>query len=393
MSSPEEIATEQAAKAVMSLHHDLNLGTFIFAAGTDALLCGIMISQFISYWTFSSDDRKFNTAIVTITTLSSFCATLFIIVLMFKLFVYNFGFYAPFASVPLLTYMSVFDIIPSTATQIFFTHRVYKLTGRSKILLGLITLLILVSLTGAIGFPITQELYHTFYKSDPVKANALLQSHVTMTYLWLSGALGADVLITSSIMLSLMRSRTGWKVTDRTITKLIRVVVETQLPPTILLIVFFVLIFGYKDTYLDIFPLWTQSKFYTCGVLASLNSRYSLRRALMNSSSQGITPSKPPIIHVLTETYIQHSEATTLPNDSSQAKPRYLNDDKQFTPKRQPAKDPLDLDLDLGSDLDDASIKLNTLPTVDEVEGDGDSQRKMDYLEHGSKTALNGHLQ
>ncbi|WVQ67106.1 uncharacterized protein L199_005300 [Kwoniella botswanensis] len=384
--TPEEIAFEEAAKASITLDQRLNLGTFILAAATDTLLCGVMIIQSIEYWTYSQDDRKFNKASVLITTTSSLGATIFIIVLMFKLFVYNFGQYTPFAAIPDLTYMCIFDIIPSTATQLFFTYRAYKLTGRSKILALVIIGMILVSVAGAIGFPITQEMYHRN------KSDAVLQSKIALTYCWLSGALGADVLITISIMWGLWRSKTGWKETDKTVKRLIRVMVETQLPPTILLIVFFVFVFGFPDFYLDIYPLWVQSKFYTCGLLASLNSRYSLRRAIANGSSSGRIQSKPPVVHVLTETYVQ-SDGQHGTSTKNQPKPRYLNENDHFSPRRQPAKDPLE--------LDDDSIELDVIPTLDdhaeqlqqgtadlEFERDRDSSHKMDYMDNSSRTGL-----
>ncbi|WWC64641.1 uncharacterized protein I303_107252 [Kwoniella dejecticola CBS 10117] len=384
--SEEAIAFEQAAKESITAHQNINLGTFFLATATDMLLCGVMIIQLIEYWTFSRDDRKFNKTIVCVTTAGSFGATIFIMVLMFKLFVYEFGQYTPFAAMPDLTYMCIFDIIPSTFTQIFFTHRAFLLTGRSKvsyILLGLIGSMILVSVAGAIGFPITQEIYHE------TQSESVLKSKIALTYCWLGGALGADVVITASIMWGLLKSRTGWKETDRAITRLLAIMVETQLPPTVLLIVFFVFVFGFPDTCLDVYPLWVQSKFYTCGLLASLNSRYSLRRAINNSSSSGRTPSKPPIIHVLTETYVQQSEGASPLSPRNQPKPRYMTQgENTFSPRRKPVRDPLD--------LDDDSIELEDIPTLDSVGNeqrsrdaeDQDSGHKMDYLDNGSRTGL-----
>nr|XP_019044200.1 hypothetical protein I302_07482 [Kwoniella bestiolae CBS 10118]OCF23130.1 hypothetical protein I302_07482 [Kwoniella bestiolae CBS 10118] len=344
--TPEEIAFEEAAKASLTLNQNLNLGTFILASGTDALLCGVMVTQMMEYWTYSAHDRKFNKGCVLITTTSSLGATIFIIVLMFKLFVYDFGKYTPFAAIPDLTYMCISDIVPSTATQLFFTHRAYKLMGRSKTLGLIIIAMILVSVAGAIGFPITQEMYHKN------KSEAILNSKIALTYCWLSGALGADVLITASIMWGLWKSKTGWKETDKTVKRLIRVMVETQLPPTILLIVFFIFVFGYSDYYLDIYPLYT--------------------------------PSKPPVVHVLTETNVQSDGQQGIPH-KGQAKPRYLNENDHFSPRRQPAKDPLE--------LDDDSIELDVIPTLDEEHRaveleDRDSSHKMDYMDNSSRTGL-----
>ncbi|WVW86086.1 hypothetical protein I302_108125 [Kwoniella bestiolae CBS 10118] len=258
---------EQAAKEVMEYDRTLNLGVFIVSFGADALLCGVMIVQMINYWTWSEGDRMFNKAIVMITTTTSFALTLYIVVLMFKLFVVDFETYAPFISpTSLLLYMSILDLIPAITTQLFFTERAYKLCNRSKALIGAIGLCMLTTIVGAFGLSLSREAvragYSQFTCCGPVDH---FVHHV--------------------------KSKTGWKETDVIIGKLIKIMAETQSPPTLLIIYFFIVTFGIPKTYIDIFALLLQSKFYTYGLLASLNSRYSLRRALQNdSSSHGRTP-------------------------------------------------------------------------------------------------------
>ncbi|KAK6909524.1 hypothetical protein I203_103544 [Kwoniella mangroviensis CBS 8507] len=373
-------ALEIAAKESVDYNHNLNLGTFIIASGTDMLLCGMMIVQLINYWTWSKGDRMFNKSIVIITSLSSFLATIFIIVLMFKLFVYHFGTYAPFASLNLLVYMSIIDIIPSVATQVCFTERAYKLCNRSKLLVGAITICLLVSIVGAVGMPPIRAAV----QSGKVDAE---QKKVFM-YMWLCGSLSADLMITTSIMWSLMKSKTGWKDTDDTISRLIRVMVETQLPPTLLVIFFFIVTFGFPLLYLDIFALWVQSKFYTCGLLASLNSRYSLRRTTKNdSSNHGRTNKTGPVVHVLTETYVQNgvpAVSSTINHNSNQShRPTYTH-----TPHRMVRKDPLDLDIDDDSiELEDKTPQ-NSNPHENEVH----ESHKLDYIDNASKTGLTDNI-
>nr|XP_019044199.1 hypothetical protein I302_07481 [Kwoniella bestiolae CBS 10118]OCF23129.1 hypothetical protein I302_07481 [Kwoniella bestiolae CBS 10118] len=236
--------------------------------------------------------------------------------------------------------------------------------------------LILVSITGAIGFFITQEIFHSNHKT-------IIPSKSSFTYCWLIGALGAALLITCSIMWGLWKSKTGWKQTDRTITRLIRVMIETQIPPTLLLIVFFIFAYACPSTYLDVYPLWLQSKFYTCSLLASLNSRYSLRRAIAHGSSSGRTTSKPPIVHVLTETYVQSDDHQGLPQ-KDQPKPRYLLQHDTFSTRKTPAQDPLD--------FDEISLELEHVPdlkgTTPDTEGEMSSSHKLDYINNESRTGL-----
>jgi hypothetical protein len=43
----------------------------------------------------------------------------------------------------------------------------------------------------------------------------------------------SDIIVTSTISYKLIRSRTGWTATDRLVRKLLVLLVETQLPPTV----------------------------------------------------------------------------------------------------------------------------------------------------------------
>ncbi|WVR00228.1 hypothetical protein IAU59_007370 [Kwoniella sp. CBS 9459] len=387
--TPEAIAFEEAAKAFVGKHHNLNLATFFVATATDALLCGVMFIQLADYLTYSQEDRKFNKIIVGITTTCSAAVTVFLTACMFELFVYNFGTYTTFMDTKsILAYTTLFDIVVSTATQIFFAHRAYKLTRHSKILVGLISVLILVSAVGAVGF------VPLYIASNAASDAGMLRNKIFM-YLWLAGGLGADVLITGIIMVSLIRSKTGWKSTDKTIMKLLRIIVETQLPPTIVILVFFITFGGYAhEVYLDVWPQWVQSKFYVCGLLASLNSRYSLRRAMKNDSSHGKAKTNQAVVHVLTETYVQRSEAPGA--RPQEVKKPYFSDstvipETTYSPRRVTRKDPLDMDDD-SFELDDVKDAHQTHDLErTETDGDGDGGvgvHNMDYLDNPSKTGL-----
>lgn len=67
--------------------------------------------------------------------------------------------------------------------------------------------------------------------SSPVNADQTLEIN---TLVWLAAVLLCDLLITSSIMFGLFRSKTGWSKTDQLVNKLLRLCVESQLPPAIM---------------------------------------------------------------------------------------------------------------------------------------------------------------
>ncbi|WVR07729.1 hypothetical protein IAU60_004772 [Kwoniella sp. DSM 27419] len=359
---------ETYARMFVSLHHNLNIATFLVSGATDALLCGYMFIQAADYWTYSEDDKLFNKIIVAITTVTSAGTTMFIVGILFRLFVYNYGRYSGFVATQLLAYMCLFDIVVSTATQVFFTHRAFMLNNRSKLLIFAISALVLTSIVGAIGFiPVYGGLAST--------SDDNLWRISFFLFLWLATALGADVLITGSIMWSLFRSRTGWKQTDRTITKLLGIVIETQMPPTLVVLLFLVTFGATSQTMLlVIWPQWVQGKFYTCGLLASLNSRYQLRRAMQNDQMSGKSKAIAPVVHVFTETYVQRDDAPVPAAHVAvgNAGPRPYPASQTFTPKRKTLQDSLD--------MDDDSMRLD-------YQSDGSTHR-LDYFDNESKRGL-----
>jgi hypothetical protein len=50
----------------------------------------------------------------------------------------------------------------------------------------------------------------------------------------LASEMASDVITTACIALALVKSRTGWKQTDRLVNKLLVLVAETQFPPTVM---------------------------------------------------------------------------------------------------------------------------------------------------------------
>ncbi|WVQ84700.1 hypothetical protein IAT38_006856 [Cryptococcus sp. DSM 104549] len=394
MSSAEEAAAaayEAGAKAFVNQFHDINLGTFVMAMATDSVMFGLMIVQTIDYWRWSGEDKRMNKIIVATATVSASAVSIFMVVCMFHLFVYGFGVYGNFTTTTLLPWMCLVDIIPSTATQFFFAHRAYRMSKNNKILGAAMGLLIMLSVAGGIGMI---PAYQTLDSASQVSADKVR----AMMYLWLSGGLGADVLITVVILASLLRSRTGWKATDRAIKKLLTILIETQIPPTIVILVFFITYGRYSETFLDVWPQWVQSKFYVCGLLASLNSRYSLRRALDNEIGQGTQ--RPTVVHVLTETYVQRSEGTEVPplpagvkskpsypkftSHSNNSGPKPYPSAPSFTPRRLGRKE-------LEVDIDDESLEEHKASGTTVV-GDGDDAgyegHKMDYIDNPSRTGL-----
>ncbi|EIW66225.1 hypothetical protein TREMEDRAFT_65836 [Tremella mesenterica DSM 1558] len=88
-----------------------------------------------------------------------------------------------------------------------------------------------------------------------------------------------DVLTTSVIAFYLIRSRSEWSETNQIITKLLLLVVETQLPPTMMALVFLVFYIAAPNTTLIAFFVCTPKVYVTC-LLFVLNAKVKLQREI-----------------------------------------------------------------------------------------------------------------
>ncbi|WVQ72659.1 hypothetical protein IAR50_002218 [Cryptococcus sp. DSM 104548] len=374
--TPEQF--EAASKAFIDRAHNTNLGLFVVASGTDAFLLGILILQVIDYWKYSYDDKWLNKAIVIVATTSTFVCSIYIVVCIFDLYVFKFGRYSQFSETTILPWPCLLDVIPSTATQLFFGLRAYRMSKDNKIVAAAIFLFVLTSAIGGLGTIPSYILASNASNSSGIRLKV-------MVLMWLCGAIAADVLIMVIIMRNLLESRSGWKSTDRTVNKLMTLLIETQVPPTICMLVFMITYLGFVDRmFLDVWAQWTQGKFYVCGLMASLNSRYSLRRAI-GEGFDAPTARKPAEVHVLTETHVARSDGYVSPISPSikspnpfhlasagkqgiQATPYANTTSSTYTPRRHV---PLELEADGESEVEDR-----------------DEGHKMEYLDNPSKTGL-----
>ncbi|GFZ42976.1 hypothetical protein JCM24511_00694 [Saitozyma sp. JCM 24511] len=184
------------------------------------------------------------------------------------LFVYNFGSYSPFIINDYSMWFYIIDMLIRTPVSGFFAHRAFRLAGRSKasyLLLAVIGACMGLSAAGSIGVKIIVPhdyitLRHTVRhrasgQTQPdlrllLRPWFLTHSHLVLLMLtgWqYAGAMAAGVIITVTIALCLMRTRTGWSDTDRMINRILYLTVETQLPPTCLAIGF-IIIYSHDNT-------------------------------------------------------------------------------------------------------------------------------------------------
>ncbi|OCF78316.1 hypothetical protein I204_00254 [Kwoniella mangroviensis CBS 8886] len=312
-------AVEAGLKAILESHTGFFLGPVMIGFVADFVLFGVMLTQLVKWGAYAVEDSLDHGLAGGFTGLTDqLCVSNLAYV--HHVFVNNFGTYRTFASADWSSWLGIIAPLTSARVQTFYCDRAYKLSGKNKILGGIIMSFILTSIIGGIGSKITSE--SATQTTSTTKATIFI-------YLYTAGAMAADFTITTSIMWCLSRSKSGFVQTDQIVKKLLAISAETQLPPT-LMAISFLIIFAYKTTkaaahpdemIIDVtsnltgFFMMTMPKTYVVGFLAVLNSRMSLR-AVMSSKDASSQQWKVNTyrlkkrtmegnVKVTTETYVQ----------------------------------------------------------------------------------------
>ncbi|WRT65447.1 uncharacterized protein IL334_002390 [Kwoniella shivajii] len=229
---------EEGLKALIQSNTGLFLGPILIGFIADMVLFGVMTAQLIRWTSYAIEDRWFIKVIVGWCALFGTIASIFNLAYVHHIFVNHFGTFRTIAATDLSSWLGIIASLTSAGVQLFYCDRAYRLSGQSKILAGVIFYFILCSIVGGIGSKITSN-----GSSDP----ASVRMATIFIYLYTSGAMDADIIITVSIMWCLSKSRSGFVQTDQLVNKLLTISAETQLPPT-LMATSFSIIFAYKTT-------------------------------------------------------------------------------------------------------------------------------------------------
>ncbi|KAJ8487279.1 hypothetical protein ONZ45_g14401 [Pleurotus djamor] len=203
-------------------------------------------------------------------------------------------------------------IIGST-TQLFFAWRTYQLIGNPW-LLGIISLLSFLQCT------------MTIYLDARVLAAgftylALLDAKVYLD-LWLCSSLACDLMITGSMLIILMRARSGssFKPTLTTMNKIIKFTVETGLVTSIWAIIQLILWLKSPLTGYHLFFFMNRGRLYSTWLLSTLNSRSYLnqKRDLSDTKHSPFEHPKPTIT-IETTTEIAHTDGHEMAMTSSKS--------------------------------------------------------------------------
>ncbi|WWC62660.1 uncharacterized protein I303_105257 [Kwoniella dejecticola CBS 10117] len=247
-----------------------HIGPFLLSVVFDSVLFGVVSQQYMTWWTYSRPtERRIYVYVTHFLAIAAVAYTACEISYAMHNFVYNFGNFRVFLEVKYPQIFPIMGWITSAPIQFFYTERSFRLNGNNWFLAILLAALIF----GTFGMTIW---ILAFCQTLSSELQALLI--VRQVQAWQCLTLATDGIITLSIAWGLYKSRTGWSNTDALVKRLLIITLETQLGPTILMLAFVTEFAISPPLTLGIFFEQLIPKFYLVGFLATLNSRYTLRR-------------------------------------------------------------------------------------------------------------------
>ncbi|KAK6908106.1 hypothetical protein I203_102107 [Kwoniella mangroviensis CBS 8507] len=298
-----------------------HIGPFLLAVLFDCMLFGVVSQQYMTWWMFSrGTERRCYAWLTHFLMIASAAYTICEISYGMHNFVYHFGHYKVFLEVKYPQVFPLLGWITSAPVQLFYTERTFKLNGRNWYLVGLLIALISASLGMTIWILVICQ-----YLSSELQAKLIIHQ----VQAWQCITLAIDSIITVSIGWGLYKSRTGWSDTDALVKKLMLITLETQLGPTILMLCFVIEFAISPPATLGIFLEQLIPKFYVVGYLATLNSRFSLRRDSapisfgkasprtlnrVNTYGHGSDRPQQATVNIETETYVQSFQMQPTPS-------------------------------------------------------------------------------
>ncbi|WVW87056.1 hypothetical protein I302_109113 [Kwoniella bestiolae CBS 10118] len=263
MSSVEEIARKQVTGNLGS-----HLSPLILGMAVDGLLMGVAINQFVRWWNHSKKEATHIRFLLYLASFGAICATIFTWATTLHMFSYNYGEYSQFIKCDWIAWYGILDPLTKISIQAFYAERAWRINKRNYVILVSIGICLCLSVTGSVGYTfITRTKTMNDFDST---ANIFF-------YLWPGACISADLIITSSIMYGLYRSRSGLDHTDRLVKRLMRISLEAQVPPTLVALLFFLQFAADSMSSIVQFIAIIHPKVYLVGCLAVLNSREDLR--------------------------------------------------------------------------------------------------------------------
>ncbi|KAK1924025.1 hypothetical protein DB88DRAFT_540109 [Papiliotrema laurentii] len=266
-SDPSPPTIEGMARGIMAPDPGATIAPILMGLSVGALMSGVIVSQVVRWIPSCRKDKPHIQSLIWASILGIIATECLTWAWCLHLFVFS-RTYAEFLSWRWSTWFGLINMLTLLAIRAFFAERAYKISGRSKVLLGCIVIAMMASFMGGIGMtavhanagplePLTRSGEEVFKRLCPI------------------GCILADGLITLSIGYHLWKQKTGWERTDNLLKNLIVATVEAQVPGLCVAITYFSLaIIDWDHPFAVLFLLMIYSKPYMIGTMAVVNKRH-----------------------------------------------------------------------------------------------------------------------
>ncbi|KAI9633333.1 uncharacterized protein MKK02DRAFT_39313 [Dioszegia hungarica] len=232
----------------------------------DSIMLGIVVVQVIYYCRHAQTNKTHIVAMVSVAVGLTVIATIFLMHWSTHMFVWSFGNIVPFAGVSFIIRDLAIGQSSILLVQIFYVDRACRFY--SHWWPGLLLMPFVLA-----SFALcTATLRVTTVKYNALSPTLFQDPAISvLAYSWLGAVLATDLLITIIIATGLRRIKTGWSHTDSILRRLVIRCFETQTPALLSSIA---MLIAWQSRYdLGVIFASIQSKFYTIGLLTSLNFR------------------------------------------------------------------------------------------------------------------------
>ncbi|KAJ8698807.1 hypothetical protein PTI98_005475 [Pleurotus ostreatus] len=263
----------------MKPNPELFFGPMLLGVFFNTILYGILVVQIFNYFQVykRSDKPLIRYLVIYLLVLETF-GTACVIHMMYEVFVMPMG--APKPPGPpkpptMLPADAITTVLISTPVQLFLAWRISVLTS-SKIVAIFISLLAITSLGGGIAMSALVILNPDFSR---------FETFYPATGTWLGSSALADVIISTALVMTLRRKRTGMQVTDNIINKIMTFTIQTGFVTAVFAIADVVLALTLRDSGFNFIPDFMLSKLYSNTLIASLNARVDFGQVLNNPNN------------------------------------------------------------------------------------------------------------
>lgn len=261
---------------------DSILGASLIGLVVSSVIYGISVLQTYLYYTrYSHKDKAFLKTFVAILLVLDTAQLCFVLIYTYH---YEVSYFGRFDVLEVATWSLMINFpvgaLLTTCVQGFFAYRIYQLSGQRYIIPVTIFVLSLGQMACAIAYMVDGT-------------NKLVSETAQRLKMWTEIALPLDIvcdfLIVSSMVILLLRRRTGFTRTHRMISLLITYLVNSCLLVTICTVVSLALFVQYSGANYNGAVYFIAVKLYCCTFLSTLNSREGLKEELSGGSKDFIS--------------------------------------------------------------------------------------------------------